>query len=444
MNNSLNKNIRVRFAPSPTGNLHIGGLRAALFNHIFARQQNGKFIIRIEDTDFSRNKEEYTKAIIDAFEWCNIRSDEPLVYQSQRIDIYNKYIENIVNNGFAYWVDEPNEEGIIGKVLKLKVDKKREFIEFNDIIRGKIQFSTKEIDDFIIVRSDKTPLYNLVVVIDDIEMQISHIIRGEEHLPNTPKQILLYEAFGIEIPKFAHLPLILSPEGKKLSKRDAATSVIDYKKMGFLPDALCMYLIRLGWAYKDQEIFTFEELLKYFDLSNVHSAGAMFDFKKLLWMNSVYIKKENSKKLLNLCKEFEFNLCNDWTEENKIKCIDLFKDRSESIIQLKDFLKNIYKSSIEYDLNILNEIKKEIEDIKLKEILNYLLIEIENKNFASNQIKEKINNISSNFKLEMPVIFKLLRFILLGITASPSIYTIIDILGKDELINRLNNFKKNI
>jgi glutamyl-tRNA synthetase len=443
MNN--NNDIIVRFAPSPTGNLHIGGLRAALFNYIFAKQNNGKFLLRIEDTDLERSKQEYTEAIIDSFKWCNIESDEPLIFQSKRTEIYLKYIEKLVSENFAYWIDEANEDGVFGKVLKFKIPKDRNYIECVDIIRGLIKFPVNELEDFIIVRSDGTPLYNLVVVIDDIEMNISHIIRGEEHLSNTPKQILLYEAFKKTLPKFAHLPLILSPEGKKLSKRDAATAVIDYKKMGVLPEAITMYLIRLGWAYKDQEIFKWEELLKYFDLSKIHSSGARFDLKKLLWMNNIYIKNKTADDIYQYSKKNNLidNVFFDKYKEEAIKLIDLYKDRAETLLQLFDEFKLILSNNIEYNKEILIS-----ENIKIDENLKILLINLkelfkslDKDNF---DIKTEIQNFAQKSNYDLSSIFKILRFAVIGKISSPSIYSIIKIMTPNNIIIKIETLLKKI
>jgi glutamyl-tRNA synthetase len=419
-------NIKVRFAPSPTGNLHIGGLRAALFNYYFAKQNNGKFVIRIEDTDHSRNKEEYIKAIIDSFLWCNIASDEPIIYQSQRNEIYKKYIEKLIQSNKAYYSDEADEEGNISKVIKCKVDKNISHIRFNDIIRGEISFPTSEFDDFIIVRSDGTPLYNLVVVIDDILMNITHIIRGEEHLSNTPKQLLLYNAFNKTPPQFAHLPLILGSDKKKLSKRDAATSVIDYKKEGYLPEALCMYLLRLGWAYKDQEIFTQEEIFKYFKLENIHHAGAIFDNQKLLSINQYFIKQLSILKLYDTIFNWDNNVLNILYKENDLLLLSLYQSRSQTLLELINninLIKNkpIYKNIDEFNINSIKE--------------NIFLFKntIEKSNDSFDIILK--HTIFKN--CDKTILYKSIRFAILGIFESPSIIEIMNILKKNEVLIRL-------
>lgn len=419
--------IRVRFAPSPTGHLHIGGLRAALFNYYFAKKQNGKFIIRIEDTDHSRNKEEYTKAILDAFSWCSIHSDEDILYQSKRNHIYQKYIQLLLDSNNAYYSEEPDENGLISRVIKCKVDKNIPFIDFNDVIRGNISFPISEFDDFIIVRSDGTPLYNLVVVIDDIEMKISHVIRGEEHLPNTPKQLLLYKAFGCLAPLFAHLPLILGEDKKKLSKRDSATSVMDYREQGYLSEALCMYLLRLGWSYKDQEIFTQEEILSYFRLEDVHHAGAIFDIKKLLSVNQYFIKKMSIDDL--------YKRIIDWN-------ITVFKEKS---IDVDKKLIALYQSRV----STLDELVSSINSIKLKPIyqifpnVDYYYIK-KNILLIYNVLSSTQDSFNIVFKseifnvIEKPLLYKSLRYGILGVFESPSIIEIMNILTKEEVLLRLS------
>lgn len=425
--------VRVRFAPSPTGHLHIGGLRAALFNYYFAKKNNGKFVIRIEDTDVERNKQEYTTAILNAFDWCHIESDEPILYQSERKKIYDKYIDILLKNNTAYYFEECNEEGILTKVIKCRVNKNNSHIVFNDIIRGEVAFPTSEIDDFIIVRSDGTPLYNLVVVIDDIEMNITHIVRGEEHLSNTPKQLILYEAFLKTPPQFAHLPLILGPDRKKLSKRDAATSVMDYQKEGFLPEALCMYLMRLGWAYKDQEIFTYEELLSYFRLEDIHHGGAIFDRQKLLSMNNIYIKNTNIEILYKYIAKWDSFFQEIDTEEQNKKIITLYQSRATL---LTDFKEAILRIKIRpqwkhQDIEVL-QIRQEI----LKNIINSIYQCLEDTNFSYDTfLKSSLLN-----SYEKPLLYKSLRYALIGVFESPSIVEIMKIIEKKEIKARLENF----
>lgn len=418
--------IRVRFAPSPTGHLHIGGLRAALFNYYFAKKNNGAFIIRIEDTDHSRNKEEYTQAILDAFSWCHIKSDEKITYQSKREHIYQKYIQLLLDSGNAYYCQEPDENGIISKVIKCKIDKSISYIAFNDVIRGEIAFPISEFDDFIIVRSDGTPLYNLVVVIDDIEMAISHVIRGEEHLPNTPKQLLLYKAFGVLQPQFAHLPLILGPNKKKLSKRDAATSVMDYQKEGYLSEALCMYLLRLGWAYKDQEIFTQEEIYSYFKLEDIHHAGAIFDIKKLLSVNQYFIKKMSVERLYESIINWNANLLDPLSIELDKKLITLYQSRVQTLRELIDAMASITLKPLYFLSSEIN-----FDDIKKNIILLNSVIQDSTESFDSILKSESFKGIDKS------LLYKSLRYAILGVFESPSIIEIMNILKIKEVKNRL-------
>ena len=425
--------IKVRFAPSPTGHLHIGGLRGALFNYYFAKKNKGKFVLRIEDTDQERDKLEYTQAIFDAFAWCGIASDEPIVFQSRRMSIYKKYLDILLLSGQAYYSEEIDENGEKSTVIKCKVDKSKDYIAFHDIVRGWLSFPISEIDDFIIVRSNGIPLYNFVVVVDDIDMDITHIIRGEEHLSNTPKQIILYQAFGKKIPKFAHLPLILGQDRKKLSKRDAATAVIDYKKDGFLPEALCMYLLRLGWAHGDQEFFTYDEILQYFQLEKVHHSGAIFDIQKLKSINHTYLKRMTPEELVDLI-EVEYGSIFD--RHKAIQIIALYIPRSQTLLDLYRFVLMILQAPERYNFDLLN-----IVGIKREQIVEIALIYCGF--FCDGKDKDK-KNIFDDDRLAVyskHVLYTVLRFILIGIGESPSIVSIMNILGEEEIQKRINYFK---
>ncbi len=284
-----NKQIVVRMAPSPTGNLHIGGARTALFNYLFARKNGGKFILRIEDTDKERSTKEFETNILESFKWLDLKYDE-LFRQSEREEIYKTYLKKMIDAGFAYVSkEEPKEEGQRSEVIRLKNPNKK--IVFEDMIRGTVEFDTTELKDFVIAKSLEEPVYHLAVVIDDYEMGITHVIRGEEHISNTPRQILIQEAIGAPKPQYAHIPLILAPDRSKLSKRAGAVSVFEYRDKKILPQALINYLALLGWnPGTDQEIFTLDELVKVFDLSKVHKGGAIFDERKLEWVNKEHIK----------------------------------------------------------------------------------------------------------------------------------------------------------
>ncbi|MDP2927983.1 MAG: glutamate--tRNA ligase [Candidatus Omnitrophota bacterium] len=283
--------IRVRFAPSPTGNLHIGGGRTALFNWLFSQSQNGKFILRIEDTDKERSKKEFVDEILYSLKWLGFNWDE-LYYQSERFDRYRLHADKLLKAGLAY-IERSGEgkEAIIYKVPGHK-------IRVHDLIRGQIEFDSSLIKDQVLIKSDGTPTYNFACVVDDAEMNITHIIRGDDHISNTPKQILLYEALGFGLPQFAHLPLIMGVDGGRLSKRTGATAISDYRKMGYLSEALLNYLLLLSWAPGDnRELISVKEAVKLFDIKNVNKTSATFDLKKLDWINNQYLKSADPEKL---------------------------------------------------------------------------------------------------------------------------------------------------
>ncbi len=340
----LTEKIRVRFAPSPTGFLHVGGARTALFNWLYARHNKGSFILRIEDTDRSRSTEEFIEAIINGMKWLGLEWDEGPFRQTDRFDVYRTYINKLLQEGKVYHCYCAPEElelkrkeamaqrrplkydgrcrNIEGQetlqttggqardkrqekkaVIRFKMPQKGQTV-VDDLIRGKVVFENEQLDDLIIMRSDGTPTYNFVVVADDVDMKITHVIRGDDHLSNTPKQIQFYNALGYPVPKFAHLPMILGSDKARLSKRHGATSVTAYCEAGYMSEALVNYLVRLGWSYGDQEIFSKEELINYFSLKNVGKAAAVFNPEKLLWLNSQYIMKTPSEKLAELVMPF--------------------------------------------------------------------------------------------------------------------------------------------
>ncbi len=323
--------VRVRFAPSPTGYLHIGGARTALFNWLFARHEGGTFILRIEDTDRSRSTDEYIEAIIEGMKWLNLDWDEGPFRQTDRFDVYRSYVERLVREGKAYncycspeELDQRRQEALAQgrppkydgrcKHLKEPVQGRSPAVRFlmpqegrtvvKDMIKGTVEFENNQLDDLIIMRSDGTPTYNFVVVVDDVDMKITHVIRGDDHLNNTPKQLHIYKALGYEIPQFAHLPMILGSDKARLSKRHGATSVMAYRDMGYLPEALVNYLVRLGWSYGDQEVFKRDELIRYFSFDSVVKSSAVFNPEKLLWLNSQYINGTDPEKRAELVMPF--------------------------------------------------------------------------------------------------------------------------------------------
>lgn len=317
--------VRTRFAPSPTGDLHIGGVRTALYSWLYAKKHGGEFILRIEDTDRERSTDASIQIIIDGMRWLGLNWDGEITYQTQRYDIYNRIIDEMIEGGLAYYcycskeeLEAMREEQLKNKekphynghcrhhsepregvtpVVRFKNPQEGE-VSFNDLIRGRITISNHELDDFIIRRSDGNPTYNFCVVVDDAAMGISHVIRGDDHINNTPRQINLYRALGYPVPQFGHAPMILGPDGRRFSKRHGAASVLEYQKEGYLPQALLNYLVRLGWSHGDQEVFSMEEMIQYFALEDVHSAPSAFNFEKLRWLNQQYLQAAESETLL--------------------------------------------------------------------------------------------------------------------------------------------------
>lgn len=329
--------VRVRFAPSPTGALHVGGVRTALFNWLYAKHHGGKFLLRIEDTDTERSLDEHTKDILECLKWLGLHWDEELIYQSKCLDRHQKVAEDLVKKGHAYYcycteaeVDAMREkakaEGAkpqydrrcrYGKgpdpkgrerVIRAKIPLDGK-VQFEDLIHGVIEFDNTMIDDFVIVRSNGAPTYNHSVVCDDVSMKMTHIIRGDDHINNTPKQVHLYQFMGYPLPKFAHLPMILGEDKKKLSKRHGSVAASGYRREGYLPEALLNFLVRLGWSHGDQEIFTIAEMIQFFEFDHVQKSSAVFNFEKLLWLNGNYIREYPTEKLQEiLLRDFEADL----------------------------------------------------------------------------------------------------------------------------------------
>lgn len=331
---SSNTAPRVRFAPSPTGWLHIGGVRTALFNYLYAKKHGGKFLMRIEDTDLDRSEQLYTDDIMSSLKWLGLEHEEEVLYQSKRLDLYRKIADELVSRDLAYYCYATEEEVEAGRV-KLQAEGKKPMYDrawrerkadangadgrtsyairakfpmtgttaFTDMIRGEISFPNEDLDDFVMIRSNGVPTYNFVVVVDDIEMAISHVIRGDDHINNTPKQVFLYDAMKKAKPLFAHLPMILGQDKKKLSKRNGETSTNAYRNEGYLPEALLNFLVRLGWSHGDQELFSVQEMIDFFNFENVQVSGAVFNSEKLLWIQGEHIKKADPARLLAIVKQ---------------------------------------------------------------------------------------------------------------------------------------------
>ncbi|MEK6539921.1 MAG: glutamate--tRNA ligase [Deltaproteobacteria bacterium] len=453
--------VRTRFAPSPTGYLHIGGARTALFNWLFARHHKGKFILRIEDTDVARSTEESTQAILDGMEWLGLNWDEGPYYQSKRFDLYKEHAYKFLEVDKAYKcfctseeLEQRRKEAIEqgrpprydGRCRSGKAEKNKPFaIRFkvppgrtlvNDIIKGQVAFENNEIEDLIILRSDGTPTYNLCVVVDDATMEITHVIRGDDHLNNTPKQILMYEAFGYHVPVFAHLPMILGSDKTRLSKRHGATSVMAYKEMGYLPHALVNYLARLGWSHGDQEIFSLEELTEKFSLKNVGKSSGIFNPEKLLWLNAHYIKESRPEYIAKLLIPFlEAKGLKIEGEERLKMAVKTLQERSKTLLEMADSAGFYFKKEILYE----EKAAQKFLTRDILEIFKELISRMEGlANFAHNAIEAVFDDVVSKKSVKLGKIAQPVRVALTGGTVSPGIFEVIETLGKDETITRLN------
>lgn len=432
-----NQNVRVRIAPSPTGNFHIGTARTALFNYLFAKNNGGVFVIRIEDTDKERNTIESEKGILDGLAWLGFAYDE-FYKQSERTQIYKDYLQKMITDGFAYESkEEVQEEGQRASVIRFKNPNKT--IVFQDMIRGEISFHTKDLGDFIIAKSIDEPLYHLAVVVDDHEMKISHVIRGEEHISNTPRQILIQEAIGAILPVYAHLPLILSKERKKLSKRDGATSMIDYIEKGYTKEALLNFLALLGWHPEgDKEILTLDELIKEFDISRVQKGGAIFDNDKLNWFNKEYIKLIPDEEFSSIVKSQSDIEITHPTFLHIIKeRITVFSDIAPLLKQEGEFGHLLYDVSY---TDLSNALWKNTTKEQTKEYLTHIISTLESlpeSDFVASKLKDMFWDYATQ-KGRGAVLWPM-RYLLSGLDKSPDPFTLIEILGKEKSLIRLRN-----
>lgn len=457
--------VKTRIAPSPTGFMHVGTARTALFNYLFAKQNHGEFLLRIEDTDAERSKAEFETDIINGFKWLGLNWDGEIVRQSERTEIYKNYLAKLIENKKAFYcfhttgeLEEEQKNQALEKVsfkheckhknlsadevenklkkenaiIRLKVSDKK--IILTDLIRGQVEFDTSLLGDISLAKNLDTPLYNMAVVIDDHEMQITHVIRGEDHLPNTPKQILIQEALGFKQPEYAHLPLILSADRSKLSKRHGAVSINEFTKLGYLPEAMLNFITLIGWHPKDdKEIFSLEELTKEFDISRVQKAGAIFNIEKLNSINNHYIKNMVPAELAKYIAPY-LDMYNP-TEAQIIKVAHLFKDRLNIFSEIKELAGFIFALPI-YETSLLAW--KESPKEKIKENLKISLSNLEsvpedmfNIDTTTTQLMPTANNIGRG-DLLWP-----LRVTLSGLAKSPSPFEILDVLGKKESISRI-------
>ena len=466
--------VRTRFAPSPTGYLHIGGARTALFNYLFARHHGGKFILRIEDTDRERSTPEAIQAILDAMKWLELDYDEGPFYQTERYPLYKDKIKELLANGKAYPCTctpaeldakrqlaqkekrKPAYDGTCrppeGVIPPLPADKSY-VVRFRspaegstvvrDLIKGDVVFDNRELDDLIIARSDGTPTYNFCVVVDDIDMEITHIIRGDDHLSNTPRQIQLYQALGHELPQFAHVPLILGTDKARLSKRHGATSVTAYRDMGYFPEAVVNYLVRLAWSYGDQEIFSREELIEKFSLENVGKSAGVFNPEKFLWVNFHYLKSRPLAQLADeivpyiQAKGYPVPQDKKWLE----KMLATLQERAKTLTELVDAAHYYLSDEIVLDEKAARKFLTGDAAAPIQSLIEKLAMLSE---FTEAAIERAFTNTLNEYGIQMGKLAQPVRVALTGATVSPGIHDVIAVLGKERTIDRLQKALKYI
>jgi len=454
--------VRTRFPPSPTGFLHIGGARTALFNWLFTRHHRGKFILRIEDTDIARSTEEALKAILDSMQWLGLDWDEGPFFQSKRLAIYQEHVDRLLSEGKAYRCYCPPEELEEKRKRALEERKKPKYdgkcrnlsppypdgpyaVRFKcpqegqtvveDLVKGRVVFENAELDDLIIQRSDGMPTYNFAVVVDDGTMGITHVIRGDDHVNNTPRQILLFRALGYPLPYFAHVPMILGPDRTRLSKRHGAESVMAYKEMGYLPEGLLNYLVRLGWSYGDQEIFSIGELIEKFSLENVGKSAGIFNPEKLRSINGDHIKGREPSKLAPLLLPFIKVKGYEIGEGEKLnKIISNLKARSKTLVEMADQAEFFFKEEIEYEEEAAKKfLRPEVIDIFEDLIEGFKGM----KTVSEAEVESLFRGIAQRREIKLVKVAQPVRVALTGRTVSPGLFEVIDILGKGQTIRRL-------
>ena len=452
-----------RFAPSPTGHLHIGGARTAIFSWLLARHFKGQFRFRIEDTDLLRSKQEYTDSILASMKWLGLTWDGELTYQTKRMDLYNKYVDKLLETGHAYWCGcteeevnamrerakarglKPRYDGHCrnlklgpgeGRCVRLKCPLEGKVV-FDDMVKGRISVDVRELDDMVIRRSDGTPTYNMAVVVDDHDMGITHVIRGDDHVSNTPRQILIYQALGFPVPPFGHVPMILGPDGAKLSKRHGARAVIEYQKDGLLPQALVNYLVRLGWSHGDQEIFSLDELIELFDGTHMNPSAARFDVRKLEWLNAHYMRNLPVEELARLTRPFAEEAGYRDLPEPKLQALcAMFRDRAKTLIQLAaNFAPMLKKAAdLEYDEKA---VAKNLTP-QTKEHLSALISVFGDvSDFRSEPINDALKAYVDGHGLKFKDVAPALRTALVGFMGGSHLPDIMEFLGKEESLDRL-------
>ena len=455
--------IVTRFAPSPTGYLLLGGARTAIFNWLLARHHGGKFLLRIEDTDLTRSKAEMTQSILDAMEWLGLDHDGDITYQSQRFDLYNQAIDTLLATGHAYWCsctpeeveamrEQARQNGLKpkysghcrelglgpgpGRVVRLKAPVTGATV-VDDMVKGTVSFDNAELDDMVLRRPDGSPTYNLAVVVDDSSMGVTHIIRGDDHLNNTPRQIHIYNALGLPLPRFGHVPMILGPDKKKLSKRHGATAVMEYETEGFLPEAILNGLVRLGWSHGDQEIFSREEMVNLFSTENLGSSAAVFDQAKLLWLNAHYIKESPLSRLAVLLNDFLMRRgLPDQDLDYLATVVPLLQPRAQTMIEMADKAACFVAAddSLDYDMAAVKkyytpEILEHLT--KVRDLLAGL------PTFDQPSMEAVVQGYLDATGVKFKLLAQPIRIAITGGTASPGLFETMAVMGRDRVLARI-------
>ena len=457
---------RTRFAPSPTGYLHIGGARTALYCWLEARHRGGQFILRVEDTDRERSTDEAVQAILDGMNWLGLKPDEGPFFQTQRMDRYRAVAQQLLDAGKAYWAYESKEEieamraaamargekprysGAYrernepyredpNRVLRFKTPQTGSVV-FDDKVKGRIEWSNAELDDLVLVRSDGFPTYNFAVVVDDIDMGITEVIRGDDHVNNTPRQINIYQALNAPVPTFAHLPMILGPDGQKLSKRHGAVGVMQYREDGYLPHALLNYLVRLGWSHGDQEVFSIEEMIELFDIADVNQSASRFDFAKLGWLNQQYLKNDNP---LEVARELAWQLNRLGIDPSAggpcpVDVVVALRDRVQTLKEMAERAKIWYAPIEQWDEKA---VAKHLRAEAAADVLRAAHAQFESLlDWSPAGIHAAIEQVASERNVGMGKVAQPLRVAITGTQVSPSIEHTIYLAGRDEALRRID------
>lgn len=481
--------VRVRFAPSPTGFLHIGSVRTALYNWLFARHNKGTFVLRVEDTDEVRSTQESVEAILEGMRWLGLDWDEGPdkggdygpYYQMQRLDIYKKYAERLIKEGKAYYcyctpgelatrrdeaIKQKKPPKYDGRCRELSQEQEKQYqregrgravrfkmpssgkTKINDLVRGEIEFDNSVLDDFVLLKSNGTPIYNFANVIDDNLMKISHIIRGDDHISNTPRQILLYEAFGFKLPGFAHVPMIHGADGSRLSKRHGATAVSQYKEEGYLPGALRNYLVLLGWSTVDsQQIFNLEEMIEKFSLEGCGKSAAVFDAQKLLWMNGEYIRKTDLDRLVELAIPYleKANLLTKQTRYEELrKIIALEQERIKLLSEIPQLVDFFFLEQVKFDEKAVDKVLKKEGIPDMLKIVKEKFSQINEADFKTEYLEKLARDIVEELKIKTNQLFHPIRVSVSGRTVGPGLFEMLEVLGKEKVLKRIEKVLKEV